>query len=336
VERAAAALTDVVDTPSWLAELASTERIAPLIVAGLRGRADLYIAHNLQALPAAAVLARAHGALLAFDSEDDHLGELLADAPERQRRAIEAMQARWLPRCAYVTAPSDGIADLLAREHGIARPTVVHNVFPWAERAGLDGLRKDRRGAAVSLYWYSQTVGLDRGVQDVVRAAGLLRGDFELHLRGHAGAEVRDALGELARASGVASRVHFHEQVHPNELLSRSAEHDIGLALEQPVSRNRLETATNKIFFYLCAGLAVAATATPGQTRIVDQLDRAALSYPPGDHVALATGLQRWLDDPAALARAKTASLEAARTRWCWEIEREQLLACVRRVLPGD
>lgn len=334
VQRSAALLTGLLGAQPVLAELASSEALAPLIGQGLRWRADLYIGHNLQALAAAALLARVHGAALAFDAEDDHVGELLEGASERQRRVIDAVQARHLPRCAYVTAPSDGIADQLARDYGIARPMVVHNVFPWEARATIDGQRKDRRGAPVSLYWYSQTLGLDRGIQDAVRAAGLLRGDIELHLRGTASRDVRTALEQLARGAGVADRIYFHDQVHPSELLSRSAEHDIGFALEQPVSRNRLETVTNKIFFYLTAGLAVAATQTPGQARIVGALGEAALAYPPGDHVALARGLQRWLDDPSALQRAKAAALEAARTRWCWEIERERLLGAVCSVLP--
>src|SRR5574340_991277 len=38
-------------------------------------RADLYIAHNLPALPAAARAAKRHGALLGFDAEDYHRGE---------------------------------------------------------------------------------------------------------------------------------------------------------------------------------------------------------------------------------------------------------------------
>jgi glycosyltransferase involved in cell wall biosynthesis len=134
----------------------------------------------------------------------------------------------------------------------------------------------------------------------------------------------------------VADRIHFYPQVHPGELLSRCAEHDVGLALEQPVSRNRLETVTNKIFFYLLAGLAVAATDTPGQRRVMSEVPDAGFLYSPGDHAALARGLQRWLDDPAALQRARAAALEAARTRWSWEIEREQLLRAVRRVLPLD
>lgn len=333
VHRTAALLSDVVGTPRVLAELASSDRIGALLARGMRRRADLYIGHNLAALPVAAVLAKLHRAQLAFDAEDDHLGEVPEEAPARMRRPIDAVQARYLPQCAYVSTPSQGIAEVLARNYGI-EPLVVHNVFPWALRASIDGQRRDRRGAPLSLHWYSQTVGLDRGLQDVIRAAGQLRGDFELHIRGSADTDVREALVALAAANGVAGRMHFYPQVHPSELLSRCAEHDVGLALEQPVRRNKLETVSNKIFFYLLAGLAVAASDTPGQRRIMSTVPDAGFSYAPGDHAALARGLQRWLDDPAELQRAKAAALEAARSRWSWEVEREILVAKVRQVLP--
>jgi glycosyltransferase involved in cell wall biosynthesis len=333
VHRTAGLLSDVVGTPRVLAELASSDRLGALLARGLRRRADLYIGHNLAALPVAAILAKLNRAQLAFDAEDDHVGELPDDSPPRMRRPIEAVQARYLPQCAYVSAPSEGISRVLAASYGIPPPLVVHNVFPWALRASLDGQRRDRLGAPISLHWYSQTVGLDRGLQDAIRAAGALRGNFELHIRGHADSAVRAVLLDLARAVGIAERMHFHPQVHPGELLSRCAEHDVGLALEQPVRRNKLETASNKIFFYLLAGVAVAASDTPGQTGVMRALPDAGFSYPPGDHAALALGLQRWIDDPAALQRAKAAALEAARTRWCWEVEREAWLARVRQVL---
>ena len=48
----------------------------PLTAAAKRVPADLYIAHYPAALPAAAIAARRHGALYAFDAEDFHLGDL--------------------------------------------------------------------------------------------------------------------------------------------------------------------------------------------------------------------------------------------------------------------
>jgi glycosyltransferase involved in cell wall biosynthesis len=109
----------------------------------------------------------------------------------------------------------------------------------------------------------------------------------------------------------------------------------VGLALEQPVSQNRLRTVTNKLFFYMLAGLAVAATDTPGQRGVMETLPQAGFTYRPGDHAALARGLQRYLDEPEALARAREAALEAARSRYCWERERLVLTDATARCLSA-
>lgn len=318
-----------------LDEVAFSEVSAALTRHAREVRADLFIAHNLAALSATADLARRAGVPFAFDAEDDHLGEL----PETEHGSMEArlrdtLLARYLPRCVYVSTPSEGIADALRSRYGIARPAVVHNSFPWSSRATIDGIRRDRGHAGLSLYWCSQTVGLDRGVQDAVRAAARVRGDVHLHVRGDGPESVRDALRGLAREVGLgAERLHFHAQVHPDALLSRTAEHDVGLALEQPATLNRRETVANKLFLYLLAGLAVGATDTPGQRRVMQATADAGFLYAPGDVVALAHALQVLHDDPAKLARTKTAALAAARDRWAWEREQLHVVEAVERAL---
>lgn len=314
--------------------LGLSDHVPPLLLAAAKHDAELYIAHNLPALPVAALLARVRGAHLAFDAEDDHYAELdhATQASPRGLRT-DAIMRRYLPRCAHVTAASEGMAEALAQRCGIAMPTAVHNVFPWALRERLDGRTLDRGAERLSLHWYSQTIGLDRGIQDAIRALGALPDGVALHLRGELPADVEQTLRALAREVGVEAQLRFHAPVHPDELLSRATEHDVGLALEQPVSDNRMQTVTNKLFFFLLAGLAVAATNTPGQLRVMAQAPGVGFTYAPGDHASLAAGLRRNLDEPAALAAAKTAALDAARTRWCWERERERLVAAVERGL---
>ena len=290
-------------------------------------RADLYVAHNPQALPVAAAAAEHYGVNFAFDSEDYHVGEFTeAQQNSVQFRLLNYLESKYLPRCVYVTTPSEPIADALVKRYGIRRPTTVHNVFSWSDRTTLDGKVKDRSGDALSLYWYSQIIGLDRGLQDVIRAAALLSGSVQIHLRGKLSESVRAELMGLAKEYAVADRIFFHAPVPPSELLSRAAEHDVGLALEQPVNENRNVTVTNKVFFYLLGGLALAASDTTGQRKIVSACPDAGFLYSPGDHESLAAGLQELIDSPELLLQRKVASLQAAQDRWNWEIECRQLV----------
>jgi len=192
---------------------------------------------------------------------------------------------------------------------------------------------KDRQSQGLSLYWYSQVVGLDRGLQDIIRALPLLSGEVWLHVRGRVSNEVRTELLRLAAEHSVAGKIVFHQTVPPIELLSRTSEHDVGLALEQNANENKNLTVANKVFFYLLAGLAVAATGTTGQRAILRSCPDAGFLYSPGDYQSLAAGLQRYINSPALLAAAKKAALQAARDRWNWEIESQQLVSLVRATL---
>jgi len=316
-----------------IAEQAFVRIYPELRAEAMREPADLFIAHTPQALPVAAAAARHYGARLGFDAEDYHTGELAASEKHSQaQRLIEYIEARYIRFCDYVSAPSDLVADALERRYGIQRPLVIHNVFPWQERATMDGKIKDRRGSTLSLYWYSQTIGLNRGIQDAIRATGLLSEPVHIHIRGSLNSTTRETLTHLAQDSGVAEQIFFYPAVPPEELLSRTAEHDVGLALEQPVTDNRCFTITNKIFFYMLAGMAIAASDVPGQRVIMQACPHVGCLYPPGDYHALALHLQNWLNNPEELATCKQVALKAARVRWNWESEQRAFLDQIDRI----
>lgn len=300
-------------------------------------RGGLYIGHYPEGLAAAAHAARQWKARTAYDVEDLHTEE---DAPtragrDRSRRVFE-IERRHIGACAYVSAVSEGVAAALADRYAGVEPFVLHNVFPWKDRDAIDGLVKDRRGPALSLYWYSQVIGFDRGLQDAIRALGRVRAPFQLHVRGFHSEAVAERLRALAADAGIADRLFIHHRVQPSELLSRTVEHDIGLALEQPVSRSRELSVTNKLFFYLLAGLAVVATDTAGQRGVLQQMNGAGDLYPAGDDRALAEILNRLVTDPSHLARRRQAALAAAASRWNWETEQDRLVQAVGRVLQPE
>lgn len=313
-----------------LAALASCRLAPELAVRAAALPARLYIGHYPGGLVAAAAAARLRGALLGYDAEDLHLLEPDPGGGGRPE-VVRRIERRLLPRCATVTASSEPIAAALGREYGIPGPLVVHNAFPWADRAALDGRRLDRRAAERrSATWFSQTIGLERGLPDAIAALASTVTPWELHLRGSCAPDVRARLERLARASGVADRLHVHPPVPPGELLSRVAEHDVGLALEQPDRPDYDLACPNKVFTYLLAGLPVVATSTRGQASVLGLVGEAARLVPPGSAKAIAAGL----DDLAArLDDAKAAALEAARSRWCWERESRPHVERVRALL---
>jgi glycosyltransferase involved in cell wall biosynthesis len=307
--------------------------IAPdLVTAALSVRADLYIAHYPAALPAAAIAAQHHQALYAFDAEDFHLG----DAPEgpehhAERRMIHAIEARYLPGCAYVTAASPGIADGYVQAYGIPRPTVVLNVFPRSQGPS----RSTSRGTAAppSIYWFSQTIGTDRGLECAVRAIGRARTRPHLYLRGTPAAGFLDCLRIIAREVGAGERLHVLPPTEPAEMARLAAAYDVGLVGETGHTQSRRIALTNKQFTYLLAGIPVLMSDIPAHRTFAPSLGEAARLYPVDDDAALAQALDALLGDPVSLATARNTAWRLGQERFNWDVEQSALLGCVAAAL---
>jgi glycosyltransferase involved in cell wall biosynthesis len=328
---AAGAATQVMPIQS-LAAIAVSAMTPRLMRAACSVRADLYIAHYVPALPAAARAAARYGARYAFDAEDFHPGDL----PDEPRHTfatslIGRIEGRFLPGAVYVTAASPLIARAYAAEYGIAEPTTILNLFPWADPLGLSA--RDAAAEGPSLYWFSQTIGPGRGLEAAVEAVARSRLRPRLYLRGTPAAGYAAQLRELAARLGASDQLRFLAPIAPADLEREGSGFDIGYAGELPVTRNRTMALTNKLFSYLTSGLAIVASRIPAHRDLAPQLGEAVQLFEPGDPASLADALDRLLDPRERLARARKASRGLARDRFNWEIEQVRLTRLVGEAL---
>jgi glycosyltransferase involved in cell wall biosynthesis len=246
---------------------------------------------------------------------------------------VERFEREYLPGCLYVTAASPGIAEAHSRKYGIPLPTTILNVFPLSERP--QEFRPTQLDGTLRLYWFSQTIGEGRGLEDVIRAMGRLKGcNIELHLRGRWAARYEERLRSLARIVGIAaSQICWHAPAPQGEMVRLAAVHDVGLATELRDTENHDLCIANKLFNYLLAGNAVIATATTGQQPVMQTIGDAGFSYQPGDVNMLARGLQFWYQDRNTLHRARQTSWEWGTRQFNWDVEKKKFLRTVERAL---
>ena len=297
--------------------------------------ADLYIAHYPAALPAAALAARHHRALYAFDAEDFHLGDPPEHPRFNERRALtRAIEARWLPGCAFLTAASAGIAEAYSSTYGLSIPTVVRNMFPLAQAPpGPTPCGSVQPGP--TLYWFSQTIGPDRGLECAVRALALTRSRPHLHLRGFINSAYRQQLEGLARHLGVEQRLHVHAPSPPEQMESLASAYDVGLVAETGCTPNRRIALTNKLFTYALAGIPMLLSDIPAHRAVQLEAGEAARLFRSEDPASLAQALDAWLDaPPAVLAQAREAAYRLGQGRWNWEREQVALFDAVAAALP--
>jgi glycosyltransferase involved in cell wall biosynthesis len=310
-------------------------RVHPeLVRAALAEPADLFYGGTTGGLAAAAAAGRRAGVPYALDLEDFFAGEHPDDRPDgRRANALAArIERAVLPGAAFLTAGSAAIAAAYRERYGVSA-IPIHNTFPLP---ALPPALAPSPGPGLRLYWFGQTLGPGRGIEDAVRAMAQARIPGEIRLRGVPAAGILEYLGELA-AGAPDLRIVPLEPAAPNRMVELCAGHDAGLAAEQAQPLNRNLCLTNKALTYILAGMPIAASATPGQTPLARDLGEGAFLYPPGDVTALARGLQLWAGDRERLGRARAAAWEAARRRWHWEhpLERGALLGAVERTVAA-
>ena len=325
-----------IQVPLSVAALSARTPVGALMRRAPEIAADLYIAHYVAALPAAAAAARRHRALIGFDAEDFHSGEG-TDAPddEFRMRMIRTVERAILPSCVHMTAAAPLIGKAYAECYGVVCPATVLNVFP------LSMAPHHRRAAGAAeetgtlrAYWFSQTIGLDRGLQAFIKAMSLAKTRVSLDIRGGDRWGHGDALMSIAASLGLAERVRLLPMAAPAEMVRLAAEYDIGLSLETDVSENRCICLTNKIFTYLLAGVPVIMSDTLGQSLLAPDLGPAARLCGLDDPL----GLAATLDDLAPAARLEEASRAAwdlGRERYNWEREQQVLLESVAAAFVG-
>lgn len=291
--------------------------------------ADLTIVHNEIAHWAGTRLLR-DGLRVAADIEDWHSEDL----PPANRRLRPIAQLREIERsiiqaCVYTTTTSHALAAALQARYGGNRPHVISNSFPLQPLVA-----RAAPGQPPAFFWFSQTLGPGRGLEQFVEAWGRLSAASRLVLLGESRADYLASL--LGRVPAAArARVTVLPLVPPAKLPALIAQHDIGLALEDPSIPNKDLTISNKILQYLNAGLAVLAGDTAGQREVLAGQPEAGVIVRLGDPAALASAMETLLSDPAALSQRQHAARRLAETKYCWEREAPALEALVAQALQA-
>lgn len=319
-----------------LSERAFHSIVPELTKAACAAPADLYIAHNLAALPAAYQAARKNKAFLGFDAEDFHSGELPVTPQNALSIALaHDIERRYLPQCDYITAASPGIAQAYVDLCGIELPAVILNVFPKSEApAGVTA-----RGSATpspSLYWFSQTIGPNRGLETVIEALAQAQCHPTLFLRGNPMPGYVDALNLLAVKYGVSERLRYLPTAPPGDMVRLASAYDAGIASEPGKSENNNIALSNKLFTYLMAGIPVLASATTAQAEISIDMPGAVFIYDQQDSQSLAKAMDDLLLLPNALESARQSAWLLAANKYNWDVEQYIFLDQVQRVLGGS
>jgi glycosyltransferase involved in cell wall biosynthesis len=292
---------------------------------------DLIYGGTTGALAAIAEAGRRSRTPFAIDFEDFHRAE--TSGPEAA--FVNALAARVeesaVDGAAFVTTSSEAIAAEYQRACGIDA-AVIHNTFPLPAHSP-DFSRSD--SSLLRIFWFSQTIGPGRGLEEAVIAIGRVDSDAELTVLGRPHESFVDDLSALARTRAPRLRIVHRAPLPPDAIVDAARGHDLGLALELSPPRNRAICLTNKALTYILAGVPVLLGDSEGQHDLGVELGRGAALVNPHDADAIAAAIRAWAIDSAALDCAKRTAWHCAARRWHYEHEAERgvLYQLVREAL---
>jgi glycosyltransferase involved in cell wall biosynthesis len=285
-------------------------------------KADLYIAHYLGALPAAIKAAAKCKVAVVFDAEDFHRGEEPYYA--EQVKEVIKMETRLLPKVNLITTSSPLISKAYGNLFPDKKVITLLNVFD----KNYVQPTVDSKDQQLKLFWFSQNIGANRGLEVIIDALNLIDENVSLTLLGN----IRNPayVEELLLRSKKPDKINFLNPVNPEQVFKIASKFDIGLAAEIPYCQNRDICLTNKIFTYLVAGNCILASDTTAQKEFMNSYQHIGSLYRHNDAGDLANKIITLFYDRNRLAKYKKNALTLAQTNLNWEKESEQLLSIVK------
>lgn len=293
-------------------------------------KADYYIAHSLGALPSAVHAAKKNKTKAGIDFEDYYSGQWEVNSIEYKKS--KWIEDRFIPAISFCTAASPLIAEKYRNEYPFLSPVTINNVFSKIYlQSGVVPYKEDE---TLKLFWFSQTVGKGRGVEEVFQAMGKLKTNVSFTVLGSCDLKMKTALLHIAIENGInEGQINFLDPVSPEEIFSIAARHHIGLALESENTINRDICLTNKLFTYLLSGLAIIATDTSAQKMFLETYNGIGYSFQKGNVNYFAELISGYQNNPDLLNQHRLNALKLAAEKMNWEEEQKQFLSLIEEQL---
>lgn len=291
----------------------------------IQSKADLFIAHNLAALPIAFDAAMQTEAKCGFDAEDFHRAENAGNSNQKQTNIAIKIEDYYLPKMDYVTAASPLIAEQYVNFYKREIPVIL-NVFPRTTKSAAN-----KGNIPLKLFWFSQTIGQNRGLENIMLALKEISCEFEFHLLGNVEQSYKHQLLSVLPLEK-SNTIFFHQSIAPDEIFEIATHFDIGIASEPGFSINNNIALSNKIFTYLQTGLAILASDTIAQKTFMTMYEDIGFLYRKGNSSSLAFLINTYHQDRDLLKLHQFNAYKLGQETLNWEIEQTKFIDIISRL----
>ena len=298
-----------------------------------RHPADLYMGHNLGALPAVVKAAKKNKVSCSFDFEDFHRGEDVEDSAHWvQTKKIED---QYIPYLTFTTAASPLIGKEYQKFYPTLPITVINNCFPLLYKEKPSTLIPKK---PLELFWFSQTIGKGRGLEDIISALkNFNSSEVKLTLMGNCTDNTKKYLNEIGKVDNIQKvLIEFCPPVNHSEVFKIASKYDIGLSLEPGRDDNNKIALSNKVFTYLLVGNAIIFSKTPAQEMFFQENFEIGSLYNCGNIEELVSIIKSYLSFPEKLQLQKENAFLKGLKKYNWDLESEKLIALLGNKIKNE
>jgi len=292
----------------------------------LKSNVDVFVANDLDTLPANYLASRLKRKPLVYDSH-----EYFTEVPELIGRPLvktiwTGLEKLLVPRVDAAYTVCDSIAEVYRDLYGVEFK-VVRNLPVCSENDSVPTpfLAKSD---SIKIILYQGALNLGRGIEAAIRAMQFLEG-AELWLAGDG--DLTSQLKELVAELKLELKVKFLGRVPIDQLSRITRQASLGISLEEDFGLNYRFALPNKLFDYIQAGVPVLVSNLPEMRKIVEQY-RIGVIAETHQRKDLAEIMKMALFNEEKITVWKQ-NLPKAAKELCWENEEKVLYEIYRRYI---
>jgi len=280
-----------------------------LIFLLLTRKYDLIHCHDLWVLPAAACASWFRRTPLIYDAHEYYAGlEIFRKKPLSKYLWLLAERLAIRQVDVLVTV-SERLGERFRDRYPNLKQIEIIRNLPRYEQADPNAAPLLFRKNKTKLILYQGHFKPGRGLENLIRAVGITA-KVQLILIGNG--ELEPILKKIVKTEHLEDRVFFHKFIPTAELISASAQGDIGAVLFEPNSLNYAAALPNKFFEYIMAGLPVLTSNIETFTYYVNKYDL-GLTVDPTDIKAIGRTIEKMISDENQLKKWRMNTLQAAK-----------------------
>lgn len=258
---------------------------------------ELWIAHDLYALPGVWLFARMGGGKYIYDAVELSMGRQRQTPPGYVSRVIITLSEKLAENASTVIAGDPYLVkDLQARHPGIS-PVLILNGQPVYKK-GKDNYLREVVGidGDIPIVLYIGYIVAGRGVEEFIRAASLINAKVHCIAIGPCSEPYISELNRLIRSCNVENIFSILPSVSGDKVVQMASGADIGISPVSGEFENGRYVLNNKLFQYIAAGLPVLASDVEGVGGFV-QAEKIGLVFNESDPESIASCIDNVLGD---------------------------------------